>query len=260
MAAQPTTTRRRPSLALLLLALALAAQPTAAQTAVAFGDSVTKGYVPKSDANIPYTIYLERLLQGRFGNSARVENANSGAAALLPAPGKVLLAPPVYAVLSTPQTFTWAIFMLGTNDILMGHRTAGEVIAAMRPLVDAALAKGAKVMLLSMPPTAISTPKQERERQALNAAEKRLAREHRGRGKAVTAFDLEDGHFARLGGGFKPQARLVLEDGVHLCRDCYEQLGRLVFKALGAEAGWCGGGGRRGAAVLTAREVGGLRC
>jgi lysophospholipase L1-like esterase len=258
-------TRPTPALALILAAaLALAAAlpaPANAQTAVAFGDSVTKGFVPKADANIPYTITLEQLLRNRFGGSARADNANSGAAALLPAPGKAALAPPVYATLAAPgQAYTWAIFMVGTNDILMGHRSASEVVGALRPLIDAALNRGSKVMLLSMPPTAISTNDQERERQALNAAEKQLAREYRGRGKAVTAIDLEDGFFARLGGGFKPQARVVLEDGVHLCRTCYEDVGRLVYKALGAEAGWCGGGSKRGAAVVSARDVGGWSC
>lgn len=261
--------RRRPTaaaplaLALAALVALVVATPAArAQTAVAFGDSVTKGFVPKSDANIPYTITLEQLLRNRFGGGARADNANSGAAALLPAPGKAALAPPVYATLSAPgQPYTWAIFMVGTNDILMGHRTAADVIGALRPLVDAALQRGSKVMLLSMPPTAISSAQQERERQVLNEAEKRLAREYRSKGRAVTAVDMEDGFFARLGGGFnKPQARVVLEDGVHLCRTCYVELGNLVYKALGAEAGWCGNGRKRGAAVVTAREVAGFNC
>jgi lysophospholipase L1-like esterase len=261
-AAAPAPAARPPRrlLALLLALLALAPHPTAAQTAVAFGDSVTKGFVPSADQNIPYTLTLERLLRKRFGGGASVRNANSGPAVLLPAPEKEAMAPGVYSTLSSGGNFRWAIFMVGTNDILMGHRSGQEVVSALRPLVDAALNRGARVFLLSMPPTSISTQKQERERQALNEAEKRLAREYRARGKPVTAVDLESGLYDRLGGGFRPNARVVLEDGVHLCRLCYEQLGRIVYRAIGAEAGWCGGGRRRGAAVLTAAEVGRMNC
>lgn len=252
----------RPLLVLLAAALLLALLAPGlaqAQTVVAFGDSVTKGFVPSADQNIPYTITLERLLRGRFGGSARVDNANSGPATLLPTPERPQMAPAVYSALSN-NNYNAAVFMIGTNDLLAGHRTAGEVVAALRPLVDAALNRGARVFLLSMPPTAISTQSQERQRQALNEAEKRLAREYRGRGKAVTAVDLETGLYDRLGGGFRPNARVVLEDGVHLCRQCYEQMGRLVYKAIGAEAGWCGGGRRKGAAVLTAAELGRFNC
>lgn len=251
---------RAPALALLALALVAALPPAASQAVVAFGDSVTKGFVPSADANIPYTIELEKLLRQKFGGGAQVINANSGAAALLPAPGKAAMTPTIYSTLSSSSVKT-ALFMVGTNDILMGQRSSGDVIGALRPLVDAALAKGSTVLLLSMPPTAISTPAQERERQALNAAEKSLAREYRGRGKSVTAVDLEDGFFAKLGGGFRPNARAVLEDGVHLCRTCYVELGQIVFKAMGAVAGWCGGGGgKRGAAVISASEARRFNC
>jgi len=227
---------------------------------VAFGDSVTKGFVPSADANVPYTIELERLLRQRFGGGARVTNANSGAAALLPAPKKAAMSPPVYATLASSDHKT-ALFMVGTNDILMGQRSSADVIGALRPLVDAALARGSRVFLLSMPPTAISTPAQERERLSLNAAEKGLAREYRGRGRAVTAVDLEDGFFARLGGGFRPSARAVLEDGVHLCRTCYAELGQIVYKAVGAVEGWCGArSGKRGAAVISASEARRFNC
>lgn len=261
--------RRLRLLAVAALALLAAAAgpitPVAAQqkaVVVAFGDSVTKGFVPTSDANIPYTLTLEQLLRARFGGGGRVDNANSGAAALLPAPGKALMAPPIYAVLSTPQAsqYDWAVFMLGTNDLLMGHRSAGEVVAAARPLIDAALAKGSKVMLLTMPPTAISTAAQERERQALNERYKALAREYRSRGKGVSTVDLDRGWLDRLGGGFAQSARVTLEDGVHLCRACYQRLGGIVFRAMGAVDGWCGGGGKKGAAVVSASDVGGLGC
>lgn len=253
--------------AVLLALVAAAPASVAAQqrgVVVAFGDSVTKGFVPTSDANIPYTITLEQLLRSRFGGNARADNSNSGAAALLPAPGKALMAPPIYAVLSTPQAsqYDWAVFMLGTNDILMGHRSAGEVINAARPLIDAALGKGSKVLLLTMPPTAISTQQQESERQNLNARYKDLAREYRSRGKPVTTVDLDRGWLDRLGGGFAKSARVTLEDGVHLCRACYQQLGSIVFKAMGAVDGWCAGGagGKKGAAVVSVSDVGGLGC
>jgi lysophospholipase L1-like esterase len=259
--ATPTTalSRRLAPLPLLLLLAALLPEPRAvnAQVAVAFGDSVTKGFVPSADANIPYTIELEKLLRQKFGGGARVVNANSGAAALLPAPEKAAMSPPVYEALSRGG-YRWAIFMVGTNDILMGQRSAADVIGALRPLVDAALRKGSTVFLLSMPPTAISTRAQENERQRLNALEKALAREYRGNGKAVTAVDLEQGFFGRLEGGFRPGARAFLEDGVHMCRNCYVELGKLVYNALGAEGGWCGR--KKGAAVITASEVARLNC
>ena len=262
-----TARRRPPRLALRLvvaaaaaLLLLLAPQAAQAQSVIAFGDSVTKGFVPSADQNIPYTLTLERLLRNRFGGGAYVRNENSGPATLLPTPERPLMAPTVYNALGGGGNFQTAVFMVGTNDVLAGHRSGGEVIGALRPLVDAALNRGSRVLLLSMPPTAISTAAQERQRQALNEAEKQLAREYRGRGKPVTAVDLETGLYDRLGGGFQPNARGVLEDGVHLCRQCYEQLGRLVYKAIGAEAGWCGGGRRKGAAVLTAAELGRLNC
>lgn len=262
MAPPPSLCRALATPALALLVALVLALPSSAQSraVVAFGDSVTKGFVPSADANIPYTIELERLLRLKFGAGARVVNANSGAAALLPAPKKAAMSPTVYSTLAS-STYQTAIFMVGTNDILMGQRQSADVIAALRPLVDAALAKGSTVLLLSMPPTAISTPAQERERQQLNAAEKSLAREYRGRGNAVTAVDLEDGLFARLGGGFRPNARAVLEDGVHLCRTCYAELGQIVFKAMGAVDGWCRGGrGKRGAAVISASQARRFNC
>ncbi|WP_405179598.1 GDSL-type esterase/lipase family protein [Nocardia sp. NBC_01377] len=125
--------------------------PATAATVVAFGDSITEGTLSTPDSNTDYPARLADRIQAA-GMPVSVVNAGIGGNSVLPCSqleplfGRSALDRFARDVLAVPNVRT-VIINEGGNDVRFCGRTAVEVQAGLRQLIDAAHAAGLKVFL-----------------------------------------------------------------------------------------------------------------
>lgn len=250
----------RPLLVLRLLAMAAAATATTIAEAAAapcgsracswnillVGDSTTRGEVPSQASPRPYSIMLQRLLQGRYGASsveiatvaynyvgvvqkARDASGKELDITLVPAAKQA-----IEAAAAKGKPFDVVVVLAGINDLGNSNQTAAVVFPRLVQIYDAARARGADVVVVPPWPNRFVArdSKNEAQRLQLNQQLAQYAAGQQGRTRPGTfllrlppsSFDFWNMQTARV--------KQLQDDLLHLTPAGYDALGGEVFNEL----------------------------
>lgn len=190
---------------------------------LAFGDSITEGWINTQQTKHPYTWRLEPMLRNLLepkGIHVSVTNGGVGSAGVLDRLNDAFLED-LRAARDAGRPYHYVVFLAGINDILLQHRSADEIIGRMKDLWAAAAKDGSTVVVIPTLPTFVKAG--EPVRRDLVKSIKAAVRDANGAGdKSLHLLDLERKFdWYRM----EPSERgKVFDDGVHLTDFGYQQM------------------------------------
>ncbi|TDZ26055.1 hypothetical protein Cob_v001074 [Colletotrichum orbiculare MAFF 240422] len=183
-----------------------------------FGDSLTAGYSSNGAVYHPYSVAMTRKLSADLSNT-QIIVADNGM------PGDVVSQGAFAQRFETEvrqDTYDWVIILGGTNDLSL-NVPPERIFASLKSVWDSALAKGCRVLALTVPERELTTSDDQRKR--LNS----LILKHEA--PNFRAFDLAARiPFHDLN---ERERRRYWDDGVHLTPAGYDWMGGFVAEALG---------------------------
>ncbi|KAF6258256.1 SGNH hydrolase-type esterase domain-containing protein [Scenedesmus sp. NREL 46B-D3] len=198
---------------------------------LAFGDSITEGWIHSAWAKVPWSPRVEQKLQQRLGGDWNIEvvNGGVGSAGVLDRLNDAFRQQ-LSSAKSSGRPYHFITFEAGINDLLLQNRNAPEIFERMRELWALANAEGSTVAVIPTLPTNVAGER-EQQRLALTAKVREYIKHQRAAGnKGLFLIDVES-TFAYL--SMSPERRAQLfDDGVHLTVYGYELLGDLVARGL----------------------------
>ncbi|KAF9880007.1 GDSL-like Lipase/Acylhydrolase [Colletotrichum karsti] len=197
-----------------------------------FGDSLTAGYTYSGAAYHPYTIALTEKLSKDLSDTqvVAVENGMPGDVVTQGAFAQRFESEVNQPEsrdsegLENPTTYDWVIILGGTNDLALGV-TPERIFECLKAAWDSALAKGAKVLALTVPECAYKN-------RVLDAARRRL-------NTAILSHQAPNYHALDLNSRTPyhdltdRERKRYWDDGVHLTPDGYDWMGGHIADALG---------------------------
>eukprot|EP00879_Flechtneria_rotunda_P011773 GHRR01012298.1.p1 GENE.GHRR01012298.1~~GHRR01012298.1.p1 ORF type:complete len:229 (+),score=66.60 GHRR01012298.1:89-775(+) len=120
---------------------------------LAFGDSITEGWVNTAWVKTPWTPIVQQKLQQRLaGWNVELVNGGIGSAGVLDLLNEAFKRQ-LQDAKSAGKPFHYIIFEAGINDILMQHRNTPEIFDRMKELWSLANADGSTVVVIPPLPT-----------------------------------------------------------------------------------------------------------
>lgn len=198
---------------------------------LAFGDSITEGWINSAYTKVPWSPRVQEKLQQKLGGDWNIEvvNGGVGSAGVLDRLNDAFRQQ-LSSARSAGRPYHFITFEAGINDLLLQNRNAPEIFERMKELWALANAEGSTVAVIPTLPTNVAGER-EQQRQALTAKVREYVKQQRAAGnKGLFIIDVEQ-TFAYL--SLSPERRAQLfDDGVHLTVYGYELLGDLVTQGL----------------------------
>jgi len=191
-----------------------------------FGDSLTEGYSQYGLLFTPYSATLSQKLQESLGSKYEIEVHTDGESGEQVTAGFLGRMQQHYGQEVTgdeAEPYDWVVFLGGTNDLGYG-KAAAQIHAAITQITDVALARGAKVLLLTVPECAAKIKSLDERRGELNQLIREDARD------GVYVLDLfEKMPYHSLSAAEREE---VWDDGLHFTPKGYERIGNAVAERL----------------------------
>lgn len=199
---------------------------------LAFGDSITEGWIDSTEEKHPYTWRLESMLRDKLGPkgvSVQITNGGVGSAGVLDRLNDAMLSQ-LKAVRDAGKPYHFVVFLAGINDILLQKRSSDDIIKRMKELWSAAARDGSTVIVIPTLPTNVKEGEATR-KELVAKIKAAVKQQHKAGDGSLQLLDLEP-QFDWW--SMSPEKRKkVFDDGVHLTDWGYQQyLAGLIFDGL----------------------------
>ncbi|GBF99341.1 GDSL-like lipase acylhydrolase [Raphidocelis subcapitata] len=199
---------------------------------LAFGDSLTEGWIDSTEQKHPYTWNLEWRLRERLkpkGISVQITNGGVGSAGVLDRLNDAWYGR-LREARDAGRPYQYAVFLAGINDILLQRRNAGDIIARMKEMWAAAAREGTTVVVIPTLPTTIAQGEATR-RDLVGRIRGAVSEAQRGGDSSLQLLDLEGAFdWSKMPAD---QRSRILDDGLHLTDYGYQQyLSGLIYDGL----------------------------